>query len=326
MFAYVALTHIASPLITLALVLLAVAFLTLLERKVLGYMQMRKGPNAVGPSGLFQPIADGMKLFTKEPVRPSTSSQFLFLATPLLALTLALVMWAPLPMPHPLTDLNLNVLFILAISSLAVYSILGSGWASNSKYALVGALRAVAQTISYEVSMGLILLSVIIFVGSFSLQMFSMTQEGTWLLFPAWPLAAMWYISTLAETNRSPFDLAEGESELVSGFNVEYAGGPFALFFLAEYANILFMNALTAALFLGTYYSPSGSLVNAPLKIMIKLVLLATIFLWVRAALPRFRYDQLMHLVWKGFLPLTLGLLLWHLALPVALAALPPLS
>nr|YP_010960509.1 NADH dehydrogenase subunit 1 [Monolene sessilicauda]WNH37912.1 NADH dehydrogenase subunit 1 [Monolene sessilicauda] len=319
------LTHLINPLIIIALVLLAVAFLTLIERKILGYMQLRKGPNIVGPYGVFQPLADGLKLFIKEPVRPSTSSQALFLLTPLLALTLALTLWAPIPLPHPLTDLSLNILFILAISSLAVYSILGSGWASNSKYALVGALRAVAQTISYEVSLGLILLCVIVFAGAFSLQVFATAQQNIWLLFPAWPLAAMWFVSTLAETNRSPFDLAEGESELVSGFNVEYAGGPFALFFLAEYANILFMNALTAALFLGTSHTPTSP-VSTSAKIMCKLVILAVIFLWIRAALPRFRYDQLMHLIWKAFLPLTLGLLLWHLALPIALASLPPVT
>nr|YP_009688034.1 NADH dehydrogenase subunit 1 [Arnoglossus tenuis]AKA95089.1 NADH dehydrogenase subunit 1 [Arnoglossus tenuis] len=317
------LTSVINPLIIIALVLLAVAFLTLIERKILGYMQLRKGPNIVGPYGLFQPIADGVKLFIKEPVRPTTSSQLLFLFAPLLALTLALTLWAPMPLPHALTELSLNMLFILAISSLAVYTILGSGWASNSKYALMGALRAVAQTISYEVSLGLILLSTIIFAGAFSLQVFATAQENTWLVFPAWPLAAMWFVSTLAETNRSPFDLAEGESELVSGFNVEYAGGPFALFFLAEYANILFMNALTAALFLGTLHYPTMPAL-ASAKIMIKLVALAVLFLWIRAAFPRFRYDQLMHLIWKAFLPLTLGLLLWHLALPTALASLPP--
>nr|YP_009059840.1 NADH dehydrogenase subunit 1 [Crossorhombus kobensis]BAP58925.1 NADH dehydrogenase subunit 1 [Crossorhombus kobensis] len=318
------LTHIVNPLIIIALVLLAVAFLTLIERKVLGYMQLRKGPNIVGPYGVFQPIADGVKLFTKEPVRPSTSSQVLFLATPLLALTLALTLWAPLPLPQPLADLSLSILFVLAISSLAVYSILGSGWASNSKYALMGALRAVAQTISYEVSLGLILLSAIIFTGAFSLQVFATAQENVWLVFPAWPLAAMWFVSTLAETNRSPFDLAEGESELVSGFNVEYAGGPFALFFLAEYANILFMNALTATLFLGSTYHHSVPALSS-VAIMLKLIALAVVFLWIRAAFPRFRYDQLMHLIWKAFLPLTLGLLLWHLALPIATASLPPM-
>nr|YP_010498589.1 NADH dehydrogenase subunit 1 [Rhinichthys evermanni]YP_010501286.1 NADH dehydrogenase subunit 1 [Rhinichthys osculus]UWR82552.1 NADH dehydrogenase subunit 1 [Rhinichthys evermanni]UXB56261.1 NADH dehydrogenase subunit 1 [Rhinichthys osculus]UXB57509.1 NADH dehydrogenase subunit 1 [Rhinichthys evermanni] len=316
-------THLINPLAYIVPVLLAVAFLTLLERKVLGYMQLRKGPNVVGPYGLLQPIADGVKLFIKEPVRPSTSSPVLFLATPILALTLALTLWAPMPMPHPVIDLNLGVLFILALSSLAVYSILGSGWASNSKYALIGALRAVAQTISYEVSLGLILLSVIVFSGGYTLQTFNTAQEGVWLLIPAWPLAAMWYISTLAETNRAPFDLTEGESELVSGFNVEYAGGPFALFFLAEYANILLMNTLSAVLFLGTSYFP-GMPELTTISLMVKAAFLSVMFLWVRASYPRFRYDQLMHLVWKNFLPLTLALVLWHVSLPIALAGLPP--
>nr|YP_010486757.1 NADH dehydrogenase subunit 1 [Anisotremus scapularis]UWI54059.1 NADH dehydrogenase subunit 1 [Anisotremus scapularis] len=304
-------------------VLLAVAFLTLLERKVLGYMQLRKGPNIVGPYGLLQPIADGVKLFIKEPVRPSTSSPLLFLLAPMLALSLALTLWAPMPMPYPMVDLNLGILFILALSSLTVYSILGSGWASNSKYALIGALRAVAQTISYEVSLGLILLGTIIFTGGFTLQTFNVAQESIWLVLPAWPLAAMWYVSTLAETNRAPFDLTEGESELVSGFNVEYAGGPFALFFLAEYANILLMNTLSATLFMGAAHTPLYPELTA-VNLMIKAALLSVAFLWVRASYPRFRYDQLMHLIWKAFLPLTLALLVWHLATSLALAGLPP--
>nr|QJX36745.1 NADH dehydrogenase subunit 1 [Doryrhamphus excisus] len=317
------LTHIINPLTYIVPVLLAVAFLTLIERKVLGYMQHRKGPNIVGPYGLLQPIADGIKLFIKEPTQPSASSPFLFILTPVLALTLALTMWAPMPMPHSVTDINLSILFMLAISSLTVYSILGSGWASNSKYALIGALRAVAQTISYEVSLGLILLATIIFSGAFTLQTFSITQEAIWLFLPAWPLAAMWYISTLAETNRAPFDLTEGESELVSGFNVEYAGGPFALFFLAEYANILVMNTLSAVLFLGAnhmLHTPEFTTMN----LMTKAALLSTVFLWVRASYPRFRYDQLMHLIWKNFLPVTLALVIWHLSLPIAFAGLPP--
>nr|WNH17408.1 NADH dehydrogenase subunit 1 [Euleptorhamphus viridis] len=316
-------TLIINPLILIIFVLLAVALLTLVERKVLGYMQLRKGPNVVGPYGLLQPIADGLKLFMKEPVRPSTSSPVLFLLMPMMALTLALTLWAPMPLPFPMADLNLGILFILALSSLAVYSILGSGWASNSKYALIGALRAVAQTISYEVSLGLILLNAIIFTGGFTLQTFSTAQEATWLILPAWPLAAMWYISTLAETNRAPFDLTEGESELVSGFNVEYAGGPFALFFLAEYANILLMNTLSATLFLGAtlyHFSPELTSIN----LMVKAAMLSTLFLWVRASYPRFRYDQLMHLIWKNFLPITLALVIWHLALPITFSGLPP--
>nr|NP_739711.1 NADH dehydrogenase subunit 1 [Lota lota]AIT70444.1 NADH dehydrogenase subunit 1 [Lota lota]QNH82469.1 NADH dehydrogenase subunit 1 [Lota lota]QWE37331.1 NADH dehydrogenase subunit 1 [Lota lota]BAC23268.1 NADH dehydrogenase subunit 1 [Lota lota] len=321
--AHVVISYILNPLIYMVPVLLAVAFLTLIERKVLGYMQLRKGPNIVGPYGLLQPIADGVKLFIKEPIRPSTSSPLLFILAPVLALTLALTLWAPMPMPFPVADLNLSILFVLALSSLAVYSILGSGWASNSKYALVGALRAVAQTISYEVSLGLILLSIIIFSGGFTLQTFSMTQEATWLALPAWPLAAMWYISTLAETNRAPFDLTEGESELVSGFNVEYAGGPFALFFLAEYANILLMNTLSTILFLGSSYSSTMPELTS-LTLMTKAALLSMVFLWVRASYPRFRYDQLMHLVWKNFLPLTLALVIWHLSLSTACAGLPP--
>nr|AHM02370.1 NADH dehydrogenase subunit 1 [Hippocampus spinosissimus] len=319
----VILTQIINPLMYIIPILLAVAFLTLLERKVLGYMQNRKGPNIVGPFGLLQPIADGLKLFIKEPVKPSTSSPILFLTTPMLALTLALMLWAPLPMPHPVVNINLGMLLILALSSLAVYSILGSGWASNSKYALIGALRAVAQTISYEVSLGLILLALIIFTGNFTLQSFGITQESLWLIVPAWPLAAMWYISTLAETNRAPFDLTEGESELVSGFNVEYAGGPFALFFLAEYANILLMNTLSTILFLGTSHIPSLPELTT-MNLMIKATLLSVMFLWVRASYPRFRYDQLMHLIWKNFLPLTLALIVWHLSTPLALAGLPP--
>nr|YP_008592415.1 NADH dehydrogenase subunit 1 [Pseudorhombus cinnamoneus]AFC88443.1 NADH dehydrogenase subunit 1 [Pseudorhombus cinnamoneus] len=306
-------------------VLLAVAFLTLLERKVLGYMQLRKGPNIVGPYGLLQPIADGLKLFIKEPVRPSTASPVLFLLAPMLALMLALTLWAPLPLPYPAVDLNLAILFMLALSSLAVYSILGSGWASNSKYALIGALRAVAQTISYEVSLGLILLSTIIFAGGFNLQTFNTAQEAVWLLIPAWPLAAMWYVSTLAETNRAPFDLTEGESELVSGFNVEYAGGPFALFFLAEYSNILMMNTLSTILFLGASYLPTSP-TPATLNLMTKAALFSALFVWVRASFPRFRYDQLMHLIWKSFLPLALAFVVWHLAVMTAFAGGSPLS
>nr|YP_010322056.1 NADH dehydrogenase subunit 1 [Rhinolophus siamensis]UKP81812.1 NADH dehydrogenase subunit 1 [Rhinolophus siamensis] len=304
-------------------ILLAVAFLTLIERKVLGYMQLRKGPNVVGPYGLLQPIADAVKLFTKEPLRPLTSSISMFIIAPVLALTLALTMWTPLPMPHPLINLNLGILFMLAMSSLAVYSILWSGWASNSKYALIGALRAVAQTISYEVTLAIILLSVLLLSGSFSLSTLITTQEHMWLIFPSWPLAMMWFISTLAETNRAPFDLTEGESELVSGFNVEYAGGPFALFFLAEYANIIMMNIFTTTLFLGAFHNPLMPELYTT-NFVFKSLLLTVSFLWVRASYPRFRYDQLMHLLWKNFLPLTLALCMWHVAMPVIMAGIPP--
>nr|QHR80356.1 NADH dehydrogenase 1 [Thoropa taophora] len=313
-----------SPISYIVPILLAVAFLTLIERKVLGYMQHRKGPNIVGPMGLLQPIADGVKLFIKEPVRPTTSSQTLFLIAPTLALTLAMIIWTPLPMPTPLSNMNLGILFILALSSLTVYSILGSGWASNSKYALIGALRAVAQTISYEVTLALILLCAILMSGNFTMQNFNTTQESVWLIFPIWPLAMMWFISTLAETNRAPFDLTEGESELVSGFNVEYAGGPFALFFLAEYANILMMNTISAIIFFG-----SSMLIFPPLftlVLMIKAALLSMTFLWVRASYPRFRYDQLMHLMWKNFLPLTLALTIWHISFPISLLLIPPIT
>nr|NP_149944.1 NADH dehydrogenase subunit 1 [Episoriculus fumidus]AAK71082.1 NADH dehydrogenase subunit 1 [Episoriculus fumidus] len=304
-------------------ILLAVAFLTLIERKVLGYMQLRKGPNVVGPYGLLQPIADAVKLFTKEPLRPLTSSISMFILAPILALTLALTMWIPLPMPYPLINMNLGVLFLLAVSSLSVYSILWSGWASNSKYALIGALRAVAQTISYEVTLAIILLSVLLMNGSFTLSTLITTQQFSWLLLSTWPLAMMWFISTLAETNRAPFDLTEGESELVSGFNVEYAAGPFALFFLAEYANIIMMNILTTILFLGSLhmiYLPELYSIN----FTIKALLLTISFLWVRASYPRFRYDQLMHLLWKNFLPLTLAMCMWHVSLPIFTSSIPP--
>nr|AIT96141.1 NADH dehydrogenase subunit 1 [Polihierax insignis] len=304
-------------------ILIAVAFLTLVERKILSYMQARKGPNIVGPFGLLQPVADGMKLFTKEPIQPSTSSPLLFILTPALALLLSISIWTPLPLPLSLTDLNLGLLFLLAMSSLSVYSILWSGWASNSKYALIGALRAVAQTISYEVTLAIILLSVIMLSGNYTLNTLAITQEPMYLVFSTWPLTMMWYISTLAETNRAPFDLTEGESELVSGFNVEYSAGPFALFFLAEYANIMLMNTLTAVMFINpSSLNPPQNLF--PMILATKSLMLSSGFLWIRASYPRFRYDQLMHLLWKNFLPITLALCLWHTSMPISYAGLPP--
>nr|ASU92907.1 NADH dehydrogenase subunit 1 [Proechimys guyannensis]ASU92920.1 NADH dehydrogenase subunit 1 [Proechimys guyannensis] len=306
-------------------ILLAMAFLTLMERKMLGYMQLRKGPNMVGPYGILQPIADALKLFIKEPLHPSTSSILLFTIAPSLALTLAMSMWIPMPMPYSLIDMNLGALFILATSSLAVYSILWSGWASNSKYALFGALRAVAQTISYEVTLAIILLSILLLNGTFTLSTLMTTQKNIWLILPTWPLAMMWFVSTLAETNRAPFDLTEGESELVSGFNVEYAAGPFALFFMAEYMNILLMNALTTIIFLNSMMTITYPELHTMI-FMIKTLILTAFFLWVRASYPRFRYDQLMHLLWKNFLPLTLALCMWHISMPIFLSSIPPQS
>nr|UDN41910.1 NADH dehydrogenase subunit 1 [Stichopus naso] len=295
-------------LIFLVPVLLSVAFLTLVERKVLGYMQFRKGPNVVGPYGLLQPFADALKLFIKETLKPSTASPYLFFFSPFLFLLLALVLWSLIPVPTPTLNVNLSLLLVLGISSLAVYALLGSGWASNSKYSLLGGIRAVAQTISYEISIGLILLSIIIWSGSFSLSEIVSTQGHCWMLLPHFPLFLMWLVSTLAETNRAPFDLTEGESELVSGYNVEYAGGPFALFFIAEYANIIFMNVLSTVLFLGAGSPFNEAAILGPLCLAAKAIALVFLFLWVRASYPRFRYDQLMHLTWKNYLPFSLGI------------------
>nr|YP_005089261.1 NADH dehydrogenase subunit 1 [Mergus squamatus]ADX36092.1 NADH dehydrogenase subunit 1 [Mergus squamatus] len=314
--------YLIMSLLYIVPILIAVAFLTLVERKVLGYMQSRKGPNVVGP---FGPAPTNR---TRNQTIHLTAHSTLHLLTNALhhnAYT-SLLLPSPPGAPSPslsLSNMNLRVLFMVAMSSLAVYSILWSGWASNSKYALIGALRAVAQTISYEVTLALILLSVIMFTGNYTLSTFAIAQEPLYLIFSTWPLAMMWYVSTLAETNRAPFDLTEGESELVSGFNVEYAAGPFALFFLAEYANILLMNTLTAIIFLNpSALGPPPELF--PIILATKTLLLSSGFLWVRASYPRFRYDQLMHLLWKNFLPLTLALCLWHTSLPICYAGLPP--
>nr|YP_009108188.1 NADH dehydrogenase subunit 1 [Phrynocephalus helioscopus]AIU56750.1 NADH dehydrogenase subunit 1 [Phrynocephalus helioscopus] len=302
-------------------ILIAIAFLTLLERKIISSAQQRKGPNTVGPIGLLQPVADGIKLFVKEPIHPTLSSKTMFILSPLLALTLAMLMWTTIPMPHPLVNINLGLLLLMAISSMSVYTIMWSGWASNSKYALIGALRAIAQTISYEVTLGLILMCMATQTGGYTMQLFLKTQEKTWLMLMSCPLAMMWFVSTLAETNRTPFDLTEGESELVSGFNVEYASGMFAMFFLAEYSNILIMNTLSVILFLSpTSHDPNMFSTN----LMMKTTILTMGFIWIRTAYPRFRYDQLMHLLWKQFLPMTLALCLLYTMMPVSMMALPP--
>ena len=292
--------------------LIAVAFIVLIERKILGYMQLRKGPAIVGPYGIIQTIADGIKLFIKEKVKPSSANRSLFFFSPALFLFLALVLWTIIPCTTSRINIKLSLILILGVSRLSVYSLLGSGWASKSKYSLIGGIRAVAQTISYEISISTILLSIVLLSGSFNLKSIIETQKKRWFLFSCLPLSYIWYVSTLAETNRTPFDLTEGESELVSGYNVEYAGGPFALFFLAEYAKIIFINLLSIIIFFG------GSL---PLKIFpVKILLIALkarmlscLFLWIRASLPRFRYDQLMFLKWKSYLPFSIGFLVWKI-------------
>nr|BAU97992.1 NADH dehydrogenase subunit 1 [Protobothrops elegans]BAU98004.1 NADH dehydrogenase subunit 1 [Protobothrops elegans] len=315
------LLNIMNPLLYILPILIAVAFLTLLERKLLGYMQLRKGPNLVGPLGLLQPIADGLKLITKETTKPTLSSPILFTLSPIMALSLALISWAPMPMPNALTNMNLGLLFIMAMSGMFTYAILWSGWSSNSKYPLMGAMRAVAQIISYEVTLGLIIISLATISGNYSLSSFTEVQEHSWLLFASWPLAMMWFTSTLAETNRSPFDLAEGESELVSGFNLEFSAGPFALLFLAEYTNILLMNTLSAMMFMNPGTSnPELFTMN----LMMKTMIMTTLFLWIRASYPRFRYDQLMHLLWKQYLPLTLAMCLLNLFTTTTFCGTPP--
>ncbi len=307
-----------SPLLatitTYIFILLGVAFFTLLERKGLGYFQLRKGPNKVGLIGLPQPLADAAKLFTKELTKPTLANQAPYLGAPALSLTLSLLIWQIYPLTNTRNLFNWGVLFFFCVSSLNVYGTLLAGWASNSKYALLGAVRAIAQTISYEVSLALILLSVLFISGIFDVAKITSSTSWVWPFILILPLSLIWFISCVAETNRAPFDFAEGESELVSGFNVEYRGGTFALIFIAEYAAILVISILTAALFFGgTYFT----LINTDTILALKTFLFAFIFIWFRATLPRFRYDLLMALAWKTFLPFALGTLLVISSLPL---------
>nr|YP_010388442.1 NADH dehydrogenase subunit 1 [Asthenactis papyraceus]UPP55891.1 NADH dehydrogenase subunit 1 [Asthenactis papyraceus] len=305
-------------------VLLAVALLTLVERKVLGYMQLRKGPNVVGVYGLLQPIADGLKLLVKETLKPSSASSVLFYFSPFLFLSISLVLWSLALVCYSSLNINLSLVLILGLSSLSVYSLLGSGWSSNSNYSFLGGIRAVAQTISYEISLGFILLSVVVFSGGFNLLIIGNSQMSVWLIVCCMPLFLIWFVSTLAETNRAPFDLTEGESEIVSGYNVEYSGGPFAIFFIAEYANIIFMNLFTVILFIGSGFPLANIFPLNIIVVSMKTSFLIICFLWVRASYPRFRYDQLMSLTWKSYLPLSLSFLGFFVFILLVLDGFPP--
>nr|YP_010999507.1 NADH dehydrogenase subunit 1 [Ochthebius lejolisii]QNP10031.1 NADH dehydrogenase subunit 1 [Ochthebius lejolisii]WPM98419.1 NADH dehydrogenase subunit 1 [Ochthebius lejolisii] len=296
-----------SSLLLVICVLISVAFLTLLERKVLGYIQIRKGPNKVGMLGIIQPFSDAIKLFTKESIFPSMSNINMYYMSPIMNLFLSLVLWLCIPFFSGLLNFNLGVLYFLCISSLSVYTIMIAGWSSNSNYSLLGGMRSVAQTISYEVSLSLILLCFLFLILSLNLMDFMYYQEYIWFFYLCFPLCMIWIVSSLAETNRTPFDFAEGESELVSGFNVEYSSGGFALLFLAEYSSILFMSMLCCLLFLGAnFYS---------FYFFLKLGFMSFFWIWVRGTLPRFRYDKLMYLAWKSFLPVSLNYLFFFLGL-----------
>ncbi len=292
--------------------LLAVAYLTYAERKVIGAIQLRKGPNVVGPFGLLQPIADAVKLLFKETILPSGANRVVVVIAPMLTFILSLIAWAVIPFDYGmvLADINVGILYLFAISSLGVYGVIMAGWASNSKYPFLGALRSAAQMVSYEVSMGFVIVTVILCVGSMNLTDIVEAQRNLWFCVPLLPMFVIFFISTLAETNRSPFDLPEGESELVAGFFVEYSAMTFALFFLGEYANMILMSAMTAMLFLGGWLPPVDiapfNWIPGPIWFAAKIALVLFGFLWVRATFPRFRYDQLMRLGWKVFLPFSL--------------------
>lgn len=300
---------IIGRLLLVICVIVGVAFLTLMERKVLRYIQLRKGPNKVGFVGIPQPFSDAIKLFVKEQTYPLISNYISYYFSPVFTLFLALVIWLCIPYLTKLYSFNLGVLFFLSCTRMGVYTVIIAGWSSNSNYALLGGLRAVAQTISYEVRLALILLSFIFLIGGYNFLYFITFQEYVWFLVICFPLALVWFASSLAETNRTPFDFAEGESELVSGFNVEYRAGGFALIFLGEYASILFMRILFTVIFLGSdIYS---------ILFFVKLAAVSFIFIWIRGTLPRFRYDKLMYLAWKSFLPFSLNYLILFIGFKV---------
>ncbi|MFM7702540.1 MAG: NADH-quinone oxidoreductase subunit NuoH [Alphaproteobacteria bacterium] len=290
----------------------AVAYLTLMERKVIASMQLRQGPAVVGPFGLLQPLADGLKLMLKEVILPQNANKILFVIAPIITFTLALIGWAVIPFSENfvVANVNIGVIYLLATSSLGVYGIIISGWASNSKYAFLGAIRSSAQMISYEVSIGLIIISVALCAGSLNLSEIVLAQKNQWYILPMLPMFFLFFISALAETNRHPFDLPEAESELVAGYNVEYSSIPFSMFFLGEYANMILISAFASILFLGGWLPPFDcdfcNMIPSFLWLFLKIAILLFCFIWVRATLPRYRYDQLMRLGWKVFLPFSL--------------------
>nr|ALO77246.1 NADH deshydrogenase subunit 1 [Drilonius striatulus] len=294
-------------LLLIILVLVGVAFLTLFERKVLGYIHIRKGPNKVGYCGILQPFSDAIKLFAKEQTNPFMSNYYLYYLSPVFSLFFSLLVWISLPFIGGMINFNFSILFFLCCSSLGVYSIMLAGWSSNSNYSLLGSLRAVAQSISYEVSLSLILVCFLVLISSLNMGDFLFYQFYLWMFFLSMPLCFVWVSSMLAETNRTPFDFAEGESELVSGFNVEYSSGSFVMIFLAEYSSILFMSFLFVIIFFGSFL--------LSLIFYIKVVLVSFLFIWVRGSFPRFRYDKLMYLAWKSYLPVTLNYLIFFYCL-----------
>jgi NADH-quinone oxidoreductase subunit H len=320
---------VAEALAIIVPILLSMAYLTLVERKVLAAIQLRKGPNVVGPFGLFQPFADAIKMMMKETIIPAGANRALFLMAPMLTFGLAVIAWAVIPVNDgwAIANINVGVLYLFAISSLGVYGIIIAGWASNSKYAFLGALRSAAQMVSYEVSMGFVMVSVLICVGSLNLNDVVLAQRHVWFCIPLFPMFIVFFISTLAETNRSPFDLPEGESEIVAGFFVEYSAMSFALFFLGEYINMILMSAMTSILFLGGWLAPFGvepfTWVPGPFWFIAKIAFCLFVFIWVRGTFPRFRYDQLMRIGWKVFLPLSLVWLVLTAGVLMAMGWLP---